>query len=201
MLKFGRYEHIASLLKLGTIHMSTLRTFIKDEDNWRNDSKEGLSFLARTKRVETRLEGPYEVRITTEEEIEKINRNDLDKPIYCMSHLTNRGDIDRRFIEKNEAVCIIRDFSEFLRRIKRVLEKEKSIDFESRKVEYYDDKYSGEIGLARKRKIYESQNEQRFIMHSKSEDFQFSIGSIEDIATIVDLRKKEEAENNLRLAL
>jgi hypothetical protein len=77
---------------------------------------------------------------------------------------------------------------EFLDRVVKYA-KTNSISFESKVVEYVDgNTYNGEMGIFRKMKEYELQNEIRFAVYNRPAPFKMMLGSLKDISGIINIK-------------
>lgn len=215
-IKIGERKYMEDFFRNGTIYMNPLSYYREVENNTAvGDKDEGLFAFGQPEhcRLEITPHG-YEGAPTIFSGADFASpirmRMDFikDTPVYCMFVPDQiKGKyfiIDSRMWEFGDTIVYISNGKEFLRRVLQSVQDHKIPWFESRGIEYVDKhSYTGEMGIFRKFKEYEYQREVRFAVLGSKGPLSFSIGSIEDIAIILDrneyIRKLEDDANTPEL--
>lgn len=190
LIKFGKKEHLEPLLKEGLIYMRNIDYFRQYEaqqpKHLRGDRYEGYESISQNQTLffpDTR---------SLIENITIWGTNHTFKGyIYCLYALfpsQSLNTIDNRMADFGEYALIIQNPNEFINRIKKYGE-ENNLFPNWDKVRYYDEsKKNGLLTPFMKRSLYSYQSEARIYIHSKTpkEYFTFKLGSLEDIAYIVE---------------
>jgi hypothetical protein len=193
-IKVGEKEHMHSLFTKGEIYFNTIEYYRKAEsNNLLSDPHEGISQL-----MQGNAKFNYEdIRFSSESVQIAITDNTLKGNIFCFLGLESRTIMpSKKFISLNtdltsinwgDTVVVIYNTIEFIKRVERELNKQ-DYKYQISPVLYYDfKKYSGKLDIFKKRNEYEKQNEIRiFIENETCKPIKLSVGSIEDIALILD---------------
>lgn len=205
-LKFGRQEHILDLYHNGTIYMNPIQYFRTCEDNsLRGDGYEGVLKIANYGEGEFEIKklnykGKF-LRLHIAEKSEIVLGNIYS--LYCVSSRTipdpRNFKIDERVKDFGDYCLMVKNNSEFLRRINSAMQKMK-LKYDADFVEYYDKSvFCGDIHLFQKPDIFKYQNEFRFYVERDSANpLIVRIGNLEDIAAIM---QTNDIVETLRLKL
>ena len=193
-IKFGKKEHIESLVNEGKLFLNTVTEFKKIDDNYRGDKNEGASHLLQSAHARIEIRLPEEIR---KEPLILDSSNGLigqivmsfgeysGKNIYSLYMLeaSESASIDSRMEQFGEYAAFIHNPKEFLNRVESKL-KQSNISFEAGQVSYIDEQsFEGDLSLFKKFSAYKYQNEYRILISSKkNEPFILNIGPINDIA-------------------
>lgn len=211
-MKFGEKKHLEQMQKDGTFYCNTITYFSQLEDESRGDSFESVIKL---KYFDKAI---FQIRDANDSSAEWLNLNTNNvsynehykEPLgnlFCMSAFTisigneiSTFQFNERFL-KFEYCFMIMNQPLFMERLESALEK-LPIEFCKGNVEYIDlKKYSGRKTLFQKDIKYNWQEEYRVVLntdHYKTNaPFIFSIGSIEDISQIFDLKQTRRLEYKL----
>ncbi len=197
LFRRGQKEHIQALYEEGYVYINTI-DFIRqcDDNKERSDEDDGISyrhFLGDGKVTFYDLGKEINTDGITMEAINIISKNDneLKGNIYCLTGIYSedlfgeREDITIDTKSFGDTVLLIHSPSKFLDRIFQALEKEDFKNYEAKKVHYYKNDYSGNIGFFKKHERFKPQREFRiFIQNDKNSEIKLKIGSLEDIASI-----------------
>ena len=209
-IKFGQKEHLEKMQKEGLFYCNTITFFSKLEDDLRGDPFESVSKLKYYEKAIFQLKPVNEPSA----EWKSLNANDVlykehfEEPLgnlFCMSafKMTPKKEIslfnfDERFLEKFEYCLMILRQDLFIERLQLALAK---LEFKTciKLVEYYNlHKFSGSKTLFQKDIKYNWQEELRIVLYTDkyemNDPYRFSIGSIEDISEIIDLKKTKKLE-------
>ena len=211
-MKFGQKEHLERMQKEGIFYCNTVTYFSKIEDESRGDSFESVSKLKYFENV------VFQVKPANDPSAEWKNlyatnalyKEHYEEPLgslFCMSAFKinpakkiSTFHFDKRFSDFGYVLMISRQ-DLFIEKLKKTLE---NLDFKNcmRLVEYNDlHKYSGTKTLFQKDLEHSWQEELRIILYTykyKMHDpYEFSIGNIEDISQIFDLKKTKKFEYKL----
>jgi hypothetical protein len=211
-MKFGTKEHLEQMQKEGVFFCNTISYFSKLEDDSRGDPFESVVKLKYFERA------IFQVKPVNDPSAEWKNLNSTNvlykeyynEPLgnlFCMSafKFSIGNDIstfqfDERF-EKFGHCLMIMNQPIFIERLETTLEK---LPIKSCKklVEYIDlTKYSGNKTLFQKDNKYSWQEEFRIVLNTEhykmDHPYKFSIGSIEDISQVFDLKKTKQLEYKL----
>lgn len=208
LFKFGKKEYLEQLLNEGLLYFNTIKFFRECEyESGRGDKDECLFFNLNNFEayVEDKLLGigdNFKVYFPYDRE-----RHVAYSHIYSVtalfedSKLFNENKIlDERLLELGDSVLVIYDGKEFFDRINRVINKEefreRAFDFSSGKVTYKNIKNAVIFDPDRKTFLekdnsYAYQSELRLLVSAKDKEnpFIMNIGTISDIACIVDIQK------------
>ncbi|MGV3585975.1 MAG: hypothetical protein ACO1OF_03140 [Adhaeribacter sp.] len=197
LIKFGQKVHVEELYKKGTIYMNHLSEFLKIDDNGlRGDKYESLSEIKEIFNVEISHQG-RKVGYAKTGRLSLWN-NELSGNIYSMYTLYTLNNlagirIDAKCKDFGDAFVIITNVEEFIARIQKEADK-LGLDIIYGPVDYVNTKeYLGNWSVFKKPIEYSFQNEFRFfIRQNSSGPFSLSIGTIEDISSMLDSQSLEE---------
>lgn len=193
----GKQEHIKALYEKGEVYINSI-DFIRecDKNEDRSDINDGI--------LKRKFIGEAEIRmcdVGRDIELEGTSFNTLNLSIttdhvnrgniYCLSGvygdhlLSNESCIEFNTKTFGQALILIYNPKEFLNRIKEALKKEGFDNMRHKRVTYYSNDYSGQIGFFKKHEKFKQQNEHRiFIPNEQNKAIMISIGSLADIAAI-----------------
>lgn len=208
-MKFGEKEHLEEMQK-GIFYCNTITYFSSIEDDVRGDPFESVTKL---KYYENAI---FQIKPANDPSAQWMNLNTttvlyqetVGKPLgnlFCMSafKFSPKAEVsifsfDERFLKKFEYCLIIKRQDLFMERLQSAL---KELNFETcmKLVEYQDlKKYSGVKTLFQKDNSYSWQEEVRIVLRTDkyeiNDPYKFSIGSIEGISEIVELKKTKTIE-------
>jgi len=211
-MKFGEKEHLERMQKDGLFYCNTITYFSKIEDESRKDSFESVSKLKYFENI------VFQVKPKDDPLAEWKNFNTTraqyiehyEEPfgnLFCMSAFkinptkeVSTFNFDERFLGFEYGLMIFRQ-DLFIERLRTVLDK---LDIKTciKLVEYIDlHKYSGTKTLFQKDIKYSWQEELRIILYAHKykmhDPYKFSIGSIEEISEIFELKKTRQLEYRL----
>ena len=210
LLKLGEREHLEKLRK-GEMYMNSLSYFAKLEaDGARSDQFEGTDYLTQPSDV---LEFVFNPNIKGVEPL-RITAADLAGPARIALHRTSACNIccffaidkpfdEPMFADKHEwfgsSMMLFTHTPEFLSRVISAAQKQ-NLPIKAHLVEYYDEtKYTGPIGVFRKRSQYSHQCEYRIQLHTGSTDpFILNVGDLSDITS--EILPFSEATNILKFS-
>jgi hypothetical protein len=211
-MKFGAKKDLEQMQKDGLLYCNTITYFSRLEDESRGDPFESVIKL---KYFENAI---FQIRPANDpsEEWKNLNATNVSynehykEPLgnlFCMSAFkmpigkeVSTFHFDERFF-KFEYCLMIMNEPLFMKRLGSALEK---LPVKSCKnhIEYVDlKKYSGKKTLFQKDIKYNWQEEFRIVLNTEhyrvDDPYKFSIGSIEDISQIFDLKKTKKLEYKL----
>jgi len=211
-MKFGAKEHLEKMQKEGIFYCNTITCFSKIEDESRGDSFESVSKLKYFEKIIFQVQPANDPsaewkNLNTTNALYKEQYEEPHGSLFCMSAFKinptkkiSAIHFDKRFSDFGYVLMISRQ-DLFIERLKRTLE---NLDFKNcmRLVEYSDlHKYSGTKTLFQKDLKYSWQEELRIILYTNKykmyDPYEFSIGSIEDISEIFDLKKTKALKYRL----
>lgn len=200
-IKFLSSEYLNSFLKEGLVYMNPIKYYIDLEEKeyiGRKDKNEGLlaPYLANKVKIEfnhielKRLTGRVDIR----------DDDELFSNIYCLTgindyHIFNSNkklSLSKKFTKMGDKAVVIfgEKISEFIKRLKSAIEKNKSIykNAVAKPVEYVDyNTYHGEMGIFKKYSKFEWQFEWRLAIRKIKKGYLpviLKIGNLYDIATV-----------------
>ena len=196
LLKFGKKEHMDSLITKGEVFLNTRRFYSDIEDIEIGDYWEGIDEIRQTSRISISYMNEVDWQTLAEDTPVGISDNSKAKGnVYCMYgvRLNHFGEepllhiVPTRVTHRFGDTMVLIKPTEFLNRIQFVLEKH-GYSFESRFVQYYNDKeIDGVVNPFQKRNIFSHQSEYRiFVANIIDNPIKITIGSIEDIAQIIN---------------
>lgn len=205
----GKATHIKSLFEKGEIYINTISSIRKYDKNWeRSDKQDSISFR------QYYASGTIEICEVGKEFETDGKKLDVfnavligdDHPqgnIYCMSGIFSDQIDSERDLEFDtnafgESLIFIFNPKEFVSRIVIELESLGYVNVEYGRVEYFENDFSGIVGLFSKHERFKHQSEFRiFIPNTLNTPIKLSIGSISDIAVVSDtgINLKAESEN------
>jgi len=192
LVKFGHPNHMESLLRRGELHCNPLRYFQNLEEAkpiGRADPNDGLwrsygpSVSKITFQVGDRKFEPSWARLTV--------RDPIAPHIFSLCAVTRPGPltINGRMRDLGEAFVVIKDVSEFLRRV-GASAGAAGAQLQYGALEYVSrDEYAGGMGPFRKFQDFAWQEEFRLAVYAPvptHDAIKLKIGSIEDIAQLAD---------------
>jgi hypothetical protein len=212
-MKFGEKSHLDRMRKEGILYCNTITYFSKIEDDVRGDPSESVSKQKYYGKALFQLKPANEPSA----ELKNLNATNVmykekfDEPLgnlFCMSAFKvypkkeiSIFDFDARFSRKFEYCLMILRQDLFVQRLQKAFAK---LSFKTcmKLVEYTDLlKYSRPKTLFQKDINYSWQEELRIILYTEKfkmdDPYEFSIGSIEDISEIIDLKKTKKLEYKL----
>jgi hypothetical protein len=191
-IKFGKKEHIESLLKSGEIYFNTPKTFSDSKEPEKGDSSEGAIWLDNAQLTDIKVEHPTIGIINlipkpnSLSKITQYHYNFLSFSLYDVSqNIVSNSEIkqiDERMIEFGDSALIIKKPIKFIESIISELKKQ-NIRYELKPVEYKELSEKGKhiINPFVKDEEYKHQNEYRIIIENlNNKPFSINIGSIED---------------------
>lgn len=195
LLKYGEKKYMHSLITKGEVFLNTRKYYQDIEDQKIGDFWEAIDEIKQANRIS--ISYVNKVHWETLATDTPIGINDNSKPkgnVYCMygvrlNHFNEKLlHIVSKKVECNFGDTIVLIHAEeFLNRIQIQLSKQ-GYSFESRFVQYYNPKeIDGKIDAFQKRNIFSHQSEYRiYVAHNKDLPLKITIGSIEDIAQIIN---------------
>lgn len=198
-MKRSQPEFIQNLFKKGEIYINRISYFHNCDNNpERTDTEEGSEFRTYVGQAEVKI---CEVGLDINKYGHSFQSMDVRMNqfgtefgnIYSMSALfQDKIDNDNPEFTIDigsfgESLIIIHHPQVFLERLCRGLKLAGFSRASWRRVAYYPDTYSGQVGIFKKRDVYSHQNEFRIhIPNEKNEIIKLQIGSLEDIAIVID---------------
>lgn len=196
LMKFGKKVHIEKLYEEGEVYMRPMADFWKeDEDEYRKDKKEGVSYIQQGEKTELFKMGSNN-KIATfykgDKESHSIRFNFWQKEdegnLYCMTSVTENElnttpMVDEKNKEMGSHFLLIYDPLVFVQRLDAELNN-LGYSLSNRLVAYYDPKkFNGRVGPFKKERKYNFQNEFRYFVQNESrEPLKFHVGPLKDIA-------------------
>lgn len=204
LLKFGKEEHLKSLLTKGALYMNPISHFIKQEGSiiGQNDLDENLSDFFQGNRIRMTIMPPpiladrWKSPIILDEEhglLHASNRfNDRKINIFSMTAcyvseaLNDKKLFNEGMADFGSHFLIVTNPGEFFKRLEKAFNKQK-LCFDHGRVEYVNKlTYHGAMGCFRKFNNFKYQNEWRAAVFNYSSDpIIVEIGSLEDIAALI----------------
>lgn len=222
LIKFGKKEHMESLMK-GTVYMNSMEFFKTYEDyNNIGDQDEGVQTILQPEHTKVTI-GPVEfekdgklvkipertlrkknglINLKVNSDISSINlfclyKISLDQ--ICRDNLKFHLPQEIKDDENYTHCVIFNDPQKFVEKINCGV-KGKSNYFQAKIIEYVDkDSYHGEVGIFRKFKKYEHQNEYRIALspnqqyRGNNNEFVLEIGELSDIALLIETSQLEDS--------
>ncbi|WP_157472142.1 hypothetical protein [Neolewinella persica] len=195
LVKIGKLSHLQALVDKGELYMNPMGYFRQvEEDRQRRDSSEGIDQIAQLTSLRIKI-GDKEINFGELGNFNGQVRRDGEKKgnVYCMFALASEmihpeNKVDSRLTEFGDHFVLIRNTPEFFSRVDAAFGK-LGRAYEGNIVKYYDEKgYSGELDVFCKPDSFKHQNEFRFFTGSTDDQaFTLNIGSIRDIATIMEV--------------
>jgi hypothetical protein len=196
LFRRGKHEHIKALYEEGEVYINSI-DFIRTCDNneERADEDDGIffrNFIGEAKIRICEVGKDLDKDGLTMESFNVVLKNDHKEKgnIYCLTgiyseHLSgDRNDFTFETKSFGESTILIHNPKEFLDRLFAALKEHGYPNFESRKVSYYNNDFSGNIGFFRKHERFKHQSEYRiFVPNPKDEPMIIKIGSLKDIAS------------------
>jgi hypothetical protein len=216
LFRRGNREHIKALYEEGEVYINSI-DFIRTCDNneERADKDDGIffrEFIGEAKITICEVGKDFEKDGFTMDTPDLVMKNDHKEKgnIYCLTgiysdHLSgDRNDITFETKSFGESIILIHNPKEFFDRLFATLKKSGYSNFESGKVSYYSNDFSGNVGFFRKHERFKHQSEYRiFIPNLKDEPIKIKIGSLKDIASvetgIMKLKYNDDKEQFIRL--
>lgn len=193
-LKFGNETNLKDLYENGTIYMNPIQYFRKIEDKeLRGDSYEGASEIINYPSGEfeipaIRYKGSH-LGIHLKMSFDEVLGNIYS--LYCISSngWKNPEDffVDQKIKQFGTHCLMVKDNVKFLNLVEKKLD-ELKVEYHHGFIKYYDKKnINRKVSLFEKPNEFEYQKEFRFyIPRESSEPFSFSIGSLKNIAELVN---------------
>ncbi|GLI54924.1 hypothetical protein PM10SUCC1_04390 [Propionigenium maris DSM 9537] len=222
LIKFGKKEHMESLMK-GTVYMNSMEFFKAYEDcNNIGDQEEGVQKILQPDHTKITI-GPVEFE--KDGKLIKIPERTLSKEnglinlkinldisninLFCLYKISLEKICKDNLIfhlpqeikdDENYTHCVIfNDPQKFVEKL-NYSAKNKSNDFQAKVIEYVDkDSYHGEVGIFKKFKKYEHQNEYRIALvpdqqyRGSNNEFVLEIGDLSDIALLMETSQLEDS--------
>lgn len=199
LMKVGPEKWMKKFFKEGSMHGKTVKWYREDAKNsQRKDSREGAfktKLIENPENLTLKHNGqklPVELNYARRN---LFNSNENFYNLYCMfglreGHVTGRPFIKEANVEFGEKAVIIEKTGEFIRRVKKRLDEE-GYKYEPGYVNYYEEKEVNEgLTFFDKPDVFKHQSEFRIVIESyEPTDFHINIGSIEDIAIMIDSEK------------
>jgi len=195
LFRRGEPEHIKNLFEKGEIYINTvdhIRTCDANKDRSDlNDSTDERQVLRDVKiKMCDMGQDINKDGITFQSDSCVLNYdNDKKGNIYCLSGIYTNDLMDvkdeTKFDTKSfgESLIVIFKPRQFIERVKTALSEAGYKGIQYKRVDYYNNEYSGQTGIFKKHENYSPQNEFRFyVPNAKNEPIKINIGSIEDIA-------------------
>lgn len=201
LLKIGKKKYMEKLYEQGLIHMKNINWFRKCEDKeLRGDKDEELARIEQVAELKLLHNG----KVLARSDSAQLKFHDYENKgnLYCLIAITYREDpetfkIDEKNKKFGDCFVVITDVREFIERIVNKL-KELRHEYEYGLVDYYNPKeYSGPLNVFCKPNNFGYQKEFRFfVKRNKPGPLDIEIGSIEDVAFILDIEKLDKIEIN-----
>jgi len=194
LLKYGEKIYMHSLITKGEIFLNTRKYYAGINNVEIGDSWEAIDEIRQARSSASNNVNVDWEASTTDTPIGICDNSIPKGNVYCMYGVRlNHFSGNSLHIVPKKVGCNFGDTivlihaKEFLNRIQIQLSKE-GYSFESRFVQYYDPKeIDGKINAFQKRDIFSHQSEYRiFVENDKDESIKMTIGSIEDIAQIIN---------------
>lgn len=196
LIKFGSYEHMKDLVEKGIIYLNNIEYYKKIEDIEIADDWENINSVKQTESISLYNYEKQEWEIIASNTQVRFNNEPFGN-VFCMYGLSINHFQEKPFFhivpinitgKFGDTTVLIRYPREFINRINYQPIKLGRPSCESRFVKYYDEKeLDGDINVFYKRNIYSPQSEYRlFVENTENEPLIISIGSIEDIARIIN---------------
>jgi len=194
LIKFGTQQNLRSLVTDGIIHCKSIKWFAEYEDGkLRGDEFEAVIKTRYSENVIVQIreaDNPNSEwrRLNTETMLYKEFYKEPLGNLFCLSQFSvNEGifELDKRFSEFGGHLLFIHNQIEFFKRVDIALNS-LGIGHCRGKIEYINlHKHTGQKMLFQKDNGFSYQEEYRIHIHrDHSDSFEFSIGSIEDIAVV-----------------
>lgn len=197
LFRRGKHEHIKALYEEGEVYINSI-DFIRTCDNneERADKDDGIffrNFIGEAKITICEEDKDLDKDGLTMESFNVVLKNDHEEKgnIYCLTGIYSQhlsGDRNHFTFETKsfgDSIILIHNPKEFLSRLFAALKEHGYSNFQSNKVYYYNNDYSGNIGFFRKHERFKHQSEYRiFAPNSKDEPIKIKIGSLKDIASL-----------------
>lgn len=198
LVKFGKREHIESLLNEGHIHFSPINTFTQGSQPERSDKFEGAFKIINEEIIDIKCEHPqlgtFNFKPIKGRLAQMINYNNDNYCIFSAYAVTpklfkdeNSHIIDSRMSEFGNYAVLIHNPTEFVDRIKIEL-KESNIEIiNCDLIEYIELSQQGtyDINFFNKTNVLSHQNEFRILIKTLNENpLDIKIGSITNIAIL-----------------
>lgn len=209
-MRFGKRKYIEQFISEGAIyanHISHFKNAPKD-DKKRSDKNENITTIHNNIRSIS-IDG----RKFTDGIVNAKIFDPTQSPfthIFCLSIYTLRKNIaniqngifiDEKLEQFGEFVVIIHKPEVFIQKIKQTLcNLGIRLTYQFNPVKYFDEKsYSGEVGIFKKTNDYAYQSEWRLAISIPNQEkpFQFNIGSLFEIACLLETRKLKESKINI----
>jgi hypothetical protein len=195
-LKFGKREYMNSLVTKGEVFLNTRKFYSDIDDVEIGDYWEGIDAIMQTDRISiSYINKVHWQTLALDTPIALSDDSKVKGNIYCMYGIRLNHFNEEPLLHNipTQVTCNFGDTmvlikpTEFLDRIKAELKKQ-GYSFESRFVEYYNEKeIDGAVNPFQKRNIFSHQSEYRiFVANNKDEPIKITIGSIEDIAQVIN---------------
>jgi hypothetical protein len=197
LFRRGKHEHIKALYEEGEVYINSI-DFIRTCDNneERADKDDGIffrDFIGEAKITICEVDKDLDKDGLTMESFNVVLKNDHEEKgnIFCLTgiyseHLSgDRNDFTFETKSFGDSNILIHNPKEFLSRLFAALKEHGYSNFQSNKVSYYNNDYSGNVGFFRKHERFKHQSEYRiFIPNSEDEPIKIKIGSLKDIASL-----------------
>lgn len=195
LIKFGEKKYLDIMLLDGKLHCKSIKWFAEHEDGkLRGDEFEAVTKTQYIENITIQLreadnpDAEWKLLDTRKMLYKEYHKDPLGN-LFCMSMFpVNEGTykIDQRFALFGGHMLLIHNQVEFFKRVEDTLTM-MNVGFCRGNVQYLDlHKHTGEKKLYQKDMKYSFQQEYRIHLHRDFTDtFEFSIGSIEDIAVIL----------------
>jgi hypothetical protein len=201
LAKIGTRENMEDLYHNGTVYMNTIKYFKKEEENeQKRDDREGILHIKQMAWFDIEVNGKiYKFRKEAGVGVDFIFDNgqyreeaELLGNVYCTYAITDElvkktDRIDQKCKGLGDTMVLITKPLTFIKRVRQALDAQQ-IGYTFDYVSYYDEKgYEGDLSIFHKPNSFAHQNEYRMaINNDKFEPVKFTIGSIADIAVLVD---------------
>ncbi len=193
-IKIGQEEHINALYNEGLIHCNTLKYFKELENNVeRRDEREGAIRSLPINKLQIKDRDKFVPINLTKGTMHLFDDDLYLTRVFCLftikpEHATGKVFIDSCNQEFGPKMLLINNPDEFINRVKSSLDK-MQVKYKLRPVCYYDeDTHQSQLTVFHKPARFKHQSEFRLHIELKGDGkpFQFKIGSIADIAQILD---------------
>ncbi|WP_320051597.1 hypothetical protein [uncultured Acetobacteroides sp.] len=196
LFKRGEHDHIKALFEEGEVYINSIDHIRKcDNNKERSDEEDGIfyrNFIGQATVTMCDVGKDFDndgVNMNTPDLVFNYDHTEKGN-IYCLTgiyseHLSgDRDNITFNTKSFGETTILIHSPQNFLDRLFDALKENGYSNFKPRKVSYYENNYSGNVGFFRKHERFKPQSEFRiFIPNAKNEPIKLKIGSLKDIAS------------------
>ena len=197
LFRRGESEHIKNLFEKGEMYIHTI-DYIRTCDTNKDRSDLNDSMHERQVLRDVKIEmcdmgqDVNNDGITLKSDSCVLNYDNNKKGnIYCLSGIYTNDLMDAKDITTfdtksfGESLIVILMPRQFIERVMTALSEAGYKGTQYKRVDYYNNGYSGQTGIFKKHENYSQQNEFRFyVPNAKNKPIKINIGSIEDIAVL-----------------